>query len=137
MNKIESSLDQRHSIRLRIASWTLAAALLFFLGWVLLHGTLAPTPRNLSEVLVTSDYMHPQETTEAVCAEYGCVEAWTTDVGTFMRFDSERKAEYLEYVLGDRCRRNATIIVDFGDDVLNTQQKIDAINLLFPGKDWY
>ena len=87
--------------------------------------------------MVTSEYVHPKNASASVCKANDCVEAWTTDVGTFMRFSSDRKAEYVAYLLGDQARRNGTIIVDFGDSKMSIQQKVDAINLLFPGKDWF
>jgi hypothetical protein len=105
--------------------------------WLLMTSTNGYVPKTLSEVMVTSAHVHPKEATATVCAVNDCVEAWTTDVGTFMRYGSERKADYVTYVLGDQARRNGNIVVDFGTKEMSFQQRVDAVYLLFPGKDWY
>lgn len=122
---------------LRFVSLVFASAIVMFVGWVILFGAMNLAPHTLSDTMATSKYVHPEKATEIICAEYECDEAWYTDVGTFMRFESERKAEYIAYLLGDQCRRNGTIVLDFGDSKMSLQQKVDAISLLFPGKDWY
>ena len=137
MNDYALGPDGRRKARVGLALWLALPALGAFGFWLLLMSTNGYVPQTLSEVMVTSAYVHPKEATETVCAVNDCVEAWTTDVGTFMRYKSERKADYVTYLLGDQARRNGNIVVDFGSKEMSFQQKIDAVHLLFPGKDWY
>ena len=137
MDEKTGDLAKPRRARVSLGLWLAAPAFAAFVFWVSIFSTNGYVPKTLSEVMVTSEYVHPKNASASVCKANDCVEAWTTDVGTFMRFNSDRKAEYVAYLLGDQVRRNGTIIVDFGDSKMSIQQKVDAINLLFPGKDWY
>jgi hypothetical protein len=123
----------RGSLGLLLAVPAFAALII----WSFIFSANGYVPKSLSEVMGTSEYVHPENDTATVCERMDCVEGWNTDVGTFMRFESDRKAEYVAYLLGDQARRNGTIVVDFGNAQMSIQQKADAVNLLFPGKDWY
>ena len=137
MNDYAVSPDGRRKARVGLALWLGVPAFWAVGFWVFLSSTNGYVPKTLSEVMVTSAYVHPKEATSTVCDVRDCVEAWTTDVGTFMRYSSERKADSVAYILGDQARRNGNIVVDFGTKKLSFQQKADAVYLLFPGKDWY
>ena len=137
MKKFASIFDPRDRIRQRVITWTFASALLLFAVWLFLYIAIPLVPIPLNDVMVDAQQVHPIKATATVCAKYECVEAWETDVGTFMRYDSERKAEYVTYILGDRARRNGKVVLDFGVEEKSFQQKSDAVALLLPGKDWY
>ena len=137
MGEIIGDNAKRRRARVSLGIWLAAPAFAAFIIWLFIFSTNGYVPKALSEVMVTSEYVHPENDTATVCKHMDCVEAWKTDVGTFVRFESDRKAEYVAYVLGDQARRNGTIIVDFGDSEMSIQQKVDAVNLLFPGKYWY
>lgn len=137
MSNCEVDVEIRRKARVSLALWIAMPTLAALIFWVFIFSTNGYVPKTLSEVMVTSEYVNPEIAPASVCKANDCAEAWTTDVGTFMRFESERKAEYIAYLLGDQCRRNGTIVLDFGDSKMSLQQKVDAINLLFPGKDWY
>ena len=137
MNEFESAQQRRDRIQVRIVSWVFGGAILAFVLWFLVFGVVQLAPYSLSETMIDNQRVHPQQVVDTLCATEGCTDAWKTDVGTFMEFKSEREAEFVAYVVGDQCRRNGKVIVDFGNLKLTTQQKVDAINLLYPGKDWY
>ena len=137
MNDYAVGPDGRRKARVGLALW-LGVPLFWALAfWLLISSTNGIARKTISEVMVTSVHVHPKEATATVCDVNDCVEAWITDVGTFMRYSSERKADYVAYILGDQGRRNGPIVVDFGTKKLSFQQKVDAVDLLFPGKDWY
>jgi hypothetical protein len=137
MKKFASIFDPRDRIRQRLITWSFASAVLLFAVWLLLYIAIPLVPMPLTAVMVDAQQVHPVKATATVCAKYDCVEAWETDVGTFMSYNSERKAEYVAYILGDRARRNGTVLVDFGVEEKSFQQKVDAVALLFPNKDWF
>jgi hypothetical protein len=137
MKKFASIFDPRDRIRQRIITWSFASAVLLFAVWLLLYIAIPLVSIPLNDVMVDAQQVHPTRATATVCIKYDCVEAWETDVGTFMRYNSERKAEYVAYILGDRARRNGKVVLDFGGEEKSFQQKVDAVTLLFPGKDWY
>ncbi|MCX8529958.1 MAG: hypothetical protein ORN27_07835 [Rhodoluna sp.] len=137
MKRFASILDPRDRIRPRIINWTFASAVFLFAVWLFIYISTPLVPIPLNHSMVDAQEFHPNKVTATVCAKYSCVEAWETDVGTFMSYNSERKAEYVAYMLGDRVRRNGTVLLDFGAEEKSFQQKVDAVNLLFPGKDWF
>jgi hypothetical protein len=137
MKKFASIFDPRDRIRQRIITWTFASAVLLFAVWMFIYIWTPMVPIPLNHFMVDAQEIHPKNVTATVCTNHSCVEAWETDVGTFIRYDSERRAEYVAYLLGDRARRNGAILLDFGVEEKSFQQKVDAVALLFPNKDWY
>lgn len=107
---------------------------LLLLFWL----SINPPPESLDHALRDESWINPVDATDDICAnEFDCVEAWKTDLGVFMRFNSSRKAEFVTYVLGSDSRVNGNVVVDFSGKDLSFQQKQDAIFFLYPGKDWY
>jgi hypothetical protein len=137
MKEFTSVFDRRDRIRQSIISWTFASAVLLLAVWMFIYIWTPMVPIPLNHVMVDAQEIHPKNVTATVCANHSCVEAWETDVGTFIRYDSERRAEYVAYLLGDRARRNGAILLDFGVEEKSFQQKVDAVAVLFPNKDWY
>ncbi|MCO1339374.1 hypothetical protein BJH93_10800 [Kocuria polaris] len=88
--------------------------------------------------LVASDSrIHPVESTAALCDEsISCVEAWRTDVGDYLRFDSVGEAEYWEVLLGDDGRRWKNIVLDMRGAELGFEEQRYAIDTLFNYRDW-
>lgn len=97
-----------------------------------------PPPFSLERTLSRHITISPVEATSEICGnEYDCVEAWDTQIGTFMKFFTKREAEYVAYVLGSDARSNGSYVVDFSGKDLSFQQKAHAIHIIYPGKDWY
>ncbi|MFM6966025.1 MAG: hypothetical protein ACKOWI_01400 [Rhodoluna sp.] len=137
MTENEPDFVKRNRRKLSIGGGLLALVTVVFLGSLQFYSAESYAPRSLSEAMVGNEFIHPKPSARPDCAPFDCLESWTSDVGIFMRFSSDREAKYFAFVLGDRCRRNGSVIVDFGDLMLTTQQKMDAINILFPHKDWF
>ena len=137
MKEFASIFDRRDRIRQRINSWTFASAVLVLAVWMFIYIWTPLVPIPLNDFIADAQEVHPKNVTATVCAKYSCIEAWETDVGTFMSYNSDRKAEYVAYILGDRARRNGAVLLDFGVEEKTFQQKVDVAALLFPNKDWY
>jgi hypothetical protein len=124
----------------RLLSLTLTIALLTSVGavlWGLIGGTAFFQPMTIHYLLAGATRVHAVESTSELCADNPCVEGWKTDVGNFLRFEREGEAVYWATVLGDDCRRDGKILVDFSDFTLTVYQKKDAVDYLFVHKDWY
>ncbi len=76
------------------------------------------------------------EVTEQRCISAGCLEAWETERGTYMSFDSDGEAEHWATILGDEGRRWKNLVLDMHDVQLTFEQRRDAIETLFSRHDW-
>lgn len=88
--------------------------------------------------LVADSGVNPIDATEELCAEgrLTCVEAWRTDVGDYLQFDSRGAAEEWETILGDDGRRWNSVVLDMHDHELTFEQRRLAIEILFSYHDW-
>lgn len=124
----------------RLALATLMIALLASLGavlWELIGGLAFFQPITIHYLLAGETRVHAVEATKELCSNNACVEGWKTDVGNFLRFEYEGQAVYWATVLGDDCRRDGKILVDFSTYTLTVDQKKDAVDYLFVHKDWF
>jgi hypothetical protein len=125
----------------RYPVWLLASILFAtssgFIVWALVGGNSFFEPRTIAELMNSAGYIRPVEATTQLCVKVGCVEGWKTGVGNFLRFKSSGEAEYWATVLGDFCRRDGSILVDFSGRELDVNQKKDAVDVLYSRKDWY
>lgn len=120
-------------LTLAVAGAVVTAALLA--TW-LLGGTLFPQPRTLADLLASSTHLAPVEATSTLCAEPGCVEGYSTDVGDYLRFASNGEAEYWATVLGDDGRRWENVVLDMSGRDLTLDERRLAIDALFVARDW-
>ena len=123
-----------------ITGVTLVISLLALLGalvWELIGGFAFFRPMTVHYLLAGETRVHAVEATSELCADTPCVEGWKTDVGNFLRFEREGEAVYWATVLGDDCRRDGNILVDFSDFKLTVEQKKEAVDYLFVHRDWY
>ena len=124
----------------RFLGMTLLISLLALLGalvWELIGGFAFFRPMTVHYLLAGEARVHAVEATSELCADTPCVEGWKTDVGNFLRFEREGEAVYWDTVLGDDCRRDGKILVDFSDLTLTVDQKKEAVDYLFVHRDWY
>ncbi len=125
----------------RRAIWSgaslIVVAILGLAIWPLIGGPAIFESRTISELMKSAKFIHPVEDTVHVCRDFGCVEGWKSSVGNFLRFKSTGQAQYWETILGDGCRRDGEILVDFSALNLGINQKKDAVDVLFSRKDWY
>lgn len=126
--------------RKRFISFTLLISLLALLSalvWELIGGAAFFKPMTVQYLLSGETRVHAIEATTELCADSPCVEGWKTDVGNFLRFQHEGEAVYWATVLGDDCRRDGKILVDFSDFTLTVNQKKEVVDYLFVHRDWY
>ena len=121
----------------RLVIWLGVIASLGLLGWTLIGGSAFFQPRTIADLMKSAEYIHPVESTVQLCQEIGCVEGWKSTVGNFLRFKNSGQAEYWATVLGDGCRRDREILVDFSGLNLDVSQKKAAVDALFSRRDWY
>jgi hypothetical protein len=112
-------------------------ALLCAVLWDLIGGAAFFKPTTVKFLLSGETRVHAVEATSELCSDKPCVEGWKTDVGNFLRFEREGEAVYWATVLGDACRRDGKILVDFTDFKLTVDQKKDAVDFLFVHRDWF
>ena len=118
----------------RFLGVTLLISLLALLGalvWELIGGAAFFKPMTVQYLLSGETRVHAIEATTELCADSPCVEGWKTDVGNFLRSEHEGEAVYWATVLGDDCRRDGKILVDFSDFTLTVDQKKEAVDYLF------
>lgn len=124
--------------RLVFASLTIAfLASVGAVLWELIGGLAFFQPMTIQYLLAGETRVHAVESTAELCADNPCIEGWKTDVGNFLRFEREGEAVYWATVLGDDCRRDGNILVDFSDFNLTVDQKKEAVDYLFVHRDWY
>lgn len=92
--------------------------------------------RTVSGLLASSTNISPVEATTTLCVDIGCVEGWNTDLGAYLRFDSEGDAEHWANVLGDDGRRWKNFVLDMTDKDLPLEQRREAVDILFSWHDW-
>lgn len=114
------------------------AALFALVAAVGVAGYLGAFHKITAADLVASDFrINPVESTAALCGEsMSCVEAWRTDVGDYLRFDTAGEAEYWETLLGDDGRRWKNIVLDMRGVGLDFEERRYAIDTLFNYRDW-
>jgi hypothetical protein len=135
----KSSTTSNRSIRLamRVGATTLGVAILGFSFWPLIGGSALFESRTIADLMKSAKFIHPVEATVELCGEVACIEGWKTRVGNFLRFKGSGQAEYWAAVLGDGCRRDGEILVDFTGLNLDVSQKKNAVDVLYSRKDWY
>lgn len=119
-----------------VAAIVLLVALLGAAGWFVIGGSQAFAARTVADLLSTKQDIRPVEATQELCADPACVEAWETDSGSYLRFESDGEAEYWATVLGDAGRRNHKIVLDMRNAELTFAQQRYAIDVLFSDRDW-
>lgn len=108
------------------------------LAWWLL-GSLRERGPALDDVMpnFTQDAaVSPVRVTERVCPQERCVSAWETELGTYLEFDTQQRAEYLHQVLGADSRINGRVVLDLTGVDLDRAETERAVQLLFRDKDW-
>ncbi|MBK8460020.1 MAG: hypothetical protein IPL43_07405 [Micropruina sp.] len=64
------------------------------------------------------------------------MEGWTSDYGTFLRFESEGQAEHWAIILGDEGRRWKSVVLDLRGVELTFEERRTAIDILYSAHDW-
>jgi hypothetical protein len=105
--------------------------------WFAIGGQRAFTPQTLEDLLASSTELNPVQKSNEMCAEISCIEAWTTNIGSFLRFRSASEAEYWAIVLGDGVIRNEDLVLDIRSLELTFEERRAAIDLLFARRDWF
>ena len=125
----------RRRSRVLVAVWLVATlAVVGVAGW---YVGLWPGHRFTVADLLGGDWMAARvEVTEQRCVSVGCLEAWETERGTFMSFDSDGEAEHWATILGDEGRRWKNLVLDMHDVQLTFEQRREAIETLFSRHDW-
>lgn len=77
----------------------------------------------------------PVQVTGQVCPHERCVSAWDTELGTYLEFETQGRAEYLHQVLGDDSRINGNLVLDLTDVDLDRASTERAVQLLFHDND--
>lgn len=128
-------VDQRRRSRVLVALLLVASlAVVGVAGW---YVGLWPGHRFAVADLLGDDWMAAGvEVTEQRCISAGCLEAWKTELGTYMSFDSDGEAEHWATILGDEGRRWKNLVLDMHDVQLTFEQRREAIETLFSRHDW-
>ncbi|MFC7431968.1 MULTISPECIES: hypothetical protein [unclassified Agrococcus] len=104
---------------------------------VVLAGGLGARPARMSDAFIgVEEYVAPEEDTAGLCAVVDCVEGWRTNVGTYLRFETQDGAEYWSMVIGGDVHRNGTVLLDLDGYDLTIDDRELAVQMLFPGRDW-
>ena len=119
------------------AGWGLALVLLLPGAWSFVSTEFFSSKILLSDLMKANNEINAVDATDELCARYECVEAFQTELGNFLRFSEEGRAEYWQVVLGDGSRRNGKFLVDITGFELNENQKKTVVDLLFSSRDWY
>lgn len=123
----------KHKLLVVLCIAIAVASLGYCIWWV---GTWTNQSSTLGVVLGSSIEIHQVEATEELCKEAACVEGWKTDVGNYLRFKDEGRAEYWASILGDKGRRNSKLVLDMRSVNLEFDQLRIAIDLLYDDRDW-
>lgn len=102
---------------------------------------LAPGGQRTVEELLSADAsaLGSVEDTAHLCPGGdgpACVEAWRTDVGDFLRFNSEGAAKHWAVLLGDDGRRVGRIVLDMRAYDLSFEERRMAIETLYQTEDF-
>jgi hypothetical protein len=130
-------MNTKNKRLLVLTSLTLLITLVCLVVWELMGGFAFLRPITVKYLISGETRVHAVEATSALCSDIPCVEGWKTDVGNFLRFEREGQAIYWATILGDDCRRDGKILVDFSGFSLSVDQKKDAVDYLFVHRDWY
>ena len=111
--------------------------LIFSVAWWLL-GSLrerGPVLDDLMPNFTHDPIVSPVQVTDQVCPQERCVSAWDTELGTYLEFDTQARAEYLHQVLGDDARINGRVVLDLTGVDLDRASTERAVQLLFQDQD--
>jgi len=107
------------------------------IAWIAIGGKGANNSQTVKDLLMSNTEVNPLETTSELCQEVPCLEGWTTDVGSFLRFKSFGEAEYWALVLGNGVIQYEHVVLDIRGLNLTLEERRAAIDLLFSGRDWF
>ncbi|EWS82975.1 hypothetical protein [Brachybacterium phenoliresistens] len=127
----DSSIGPRRGTHLVIAG--AVGALVCLLGaWIWLSGgSLTSSPRLADLVSDNPNLGTPLEVTDTYCAaEIGCVEAWSTDLGVYMEFDSRAEAEHWGTIFGGDGAQWERFVLDGRGKDLEGDRRIFAVQIL-------
>ncbi len=115
-----------------LAAVTAVATLVVFLA-----GGFDARPARMSDAFIgVEEYVVPEEDTAELCAVVDCTEGWRTNVGTYLRFETQDGAEHWSMVIGGDVHRNGTVLLDLNGHDLSIDDRELAVQMLFPGRDW-
>lgn len=134
-NRAEARPRARRTAVIVVAAIAMSAAIVAA-AWWLSAGAIGPQPRTVEDLVAVHDDLRPRLATETACAEPRCVEAWRTDIGTYLRFGTSGEAECWAMVLGDDGRRWENIVLDMRGLELAFEERRRAIDVLFAARDW-
>ena len=139
--KTRESTPKIATARTKFVTWLCitvsALAALTATAWFAIGGQRAFTSQTLEDLLASSTEINPVEKSNELCAKISCIEAWRTDIGSFLRFKSASEAEYWAIVLGDGVIRNVDLVLDIRSFELTFDERRAAIDLLFARRDWF
>lgn len=137
MVRIHEPARSRHRARLATVAVTLAIVTAVATLVVFLAGGLDARPARMSDAFIgVEEYVAPEEDTSVLCAVVDCTEGWRTNVGTYLRFETQDGAESWSMVIGGDVHRNGAVLLDLNGHDLSIDDRELAAQMLFPGRDW-
>jgi hypothetical protein len=104
---------------------------------IAVFGGVGPSQSHAVRDLLSQEItINPIDATSELCADVGCVEGWRTEIGSYLRFDSEGNAEHWLQVLGDDGRQWKNMVLDMRGFDINFDQQRKAVDILFSTRDW-
>ncbi|TPW74088.1 hypothetical protein [Schumannella soli] len=134
-----TSVDARPQVRSRLPRRALLVAAGVIAVAIVAAAVALPglrDSRDLRSLLAQSESISPVAATSELCtAELPCVEAYRTDAGDFLRFDSAAEAERWARERGDSAQRSGATVLDLRDEDLSPDQRQLAIDTLLSRED--
>lgn len=139
MNSVTITSNRRR-VKKNMALLSLGAlvfAVFCAVSWIVIRENGPYQSQTVKDLVMSNTEVNPLETTSELCQEVPCLEGWTTDVGSFLRFKSFGEAEYWALVLGNGAIAYEHVVLDIRGLNLTLEDRRAAIDLLFSGRDWF